>query len=53
MIRALLIAAMLAAGLGAVPQVLAQETFVIVPDNPGGGSGVGNAVATSNVNGSA
>ena len=48
MIRALFIAAMLAAGLGAVPQVLAQETFVIVPDNPGGGSGVGNAVATSN-----
>jgi hypothetical protein len=29
---------------------LAQETFVIVPDNPGGGSGAGNAVATSNVN---
>lgn len=30
---------------------LAQETFVIVPDNPGGGGGGrGNAVATSTVN---
>ena len=50
MLKALFMAALLAAGLGTLTQTLAQETFVIVPDNPGGGSGVGNAVATSNVN---
>lgn len=50
MLKALFMAALLAAGLGALPQAFAQETFVIVPDNPGGGSGAGNAVATSNVN---
>lgn len=50
MLKALFMAALLAAGLGALSQAFAQETFVIVPDNPGGGSGVGNAVATSNVN---
>ena len=50
MLKSLLMAVVLAAGLGATSQVFAQETFVIVPDNPGGGSGVGNAVATASVN---
>lgn len=50
MLKALFLAAVMVAGLGAFTQASAQETFVIVPDNPGGGSGVGNAVATANVN---
>jgi len=55
-LRSVLLALAFAAGSGVVAPALAQEPFVIVPDNPGGGGGGGggalrgNAVATANVN---
>jgi len=53
--RSLAFAAALAFGLAGAGATLAQQPFVIVPDNPGGGGGGGgavrgNAVATANVN---
>jgi hypothetical protein len=54
MLKALLLAACLAGGIG-IAEVLAQDPFVIVPDFPSGGGsgsggGAGNALATTNLN---
>jgi len=49
--RALFAAACLAMGAVAAAPAIAQQPFVIVPDNPGNSAGgSGNAVATANVN---
>ncbi len=55
MLKALAIAAGLTFGVASLVPVVAQETFVIVPDNPGGGGGGGGgrggtAVTTTNLN---
>lgn len=55
MLKAMLVAACLALGMGAVLPSLAQEPLVVVPDFPGGGGGGGgfggaNAVTTTNLN---
>lgn len=52
LLRTILLAAALVAGVGSAGTAMAQSTRVIVPDNPGGGGGAssGNAVATANVN---
>ncbi len=50
MFKSLLLAACLLLAASPALPLHAQETFVIVPDNPGGGGGAGNAVTTSSLN---